>query len=91
MTGVQFWEPKSLEEAVALMHAHAPDAVPLAGGTDLVVHSRSAKRELPQKLIHLRLIEELAYALREVWDGLGLPRETNVVPISSLALLRPAA
>jgi 5-aminolevulinate synthase len=38
-----------------------------------------------------RLIEELAYALREVWDGLGLPRETNVVPISSLALLRPAA
>jgi 5-aminolevulinate synthase len=38
-----------------------------------------------------RLIEELAYALREVWDGIGLPRETNVVPISSLALLRPAA
>src|SRR6267142_2355647 len=36
-----------------------------------------------------RLIEELAYALREVWDGIGLPRETNVVPISSLALLRP--
>jgi 5-aminolevulinate synthase len=38
-----------------------------------------------------QLIEELAYALREVWDELGLPRETNVVPISSLALLRPAA
>jgi len=38
-----------------------------------------------------QLIDELAYALREVWDGLGLPRETNVVPISSLALLRPAA
>jgi 5-aminolevulinate synthase len=38
-----------------------------------------------------QLIEELADALCEVWDGLGLPRETNVVPISSLALLRPAA
>src|SRR5216683_1686519 len=38
-----------------------------------------------------QLIEELADALCEVWDGLGLARETNVVPISSLALLRPAA
>jgi 5-aminolevulinate synthase len=38
-----------------------------------------------------RLIDGLANALREVWDRLGLPRETNVVPISSLARLRPAA
>jgi 5-aminolevulinate synthase len=38
-----------------------------------------------------RLIDGLATALREVWDRLGLPRETNVVPISSLTRLRPAA
>jgi 5-aminolevulinate synthase len=38
-----------------------------------------------------RLIDGLANALREVWDRLGLPRETNVVPISSLTRLRPAA
>ena len=38
-----------------------------------------------------RLIDGLANALREVWDRLGLPRETNVVPISSLTHLRPAA
>jgi 5-aminolevulinate synthase len=38
-----------------------------------------------------RLIDGLANALREVWDTLGLPRETNVVPISSVARLRPAA
>ena len=38
-----------------------------------------------------QLIDDLANALREVWDSLGLPRETNVVPISSLARLRPAA
>ena len=38
-----------------------------------------------------QLIDGLANALREVWDSLGLPRETNVVPISSLARLRPAA
>ena len=38
-----------------------------------------------------QLIEDLANALREVWDTLGLSRESNVVPISSAARLRPAA
>jgi 5-aminolevulinate synthase len=38
-----------------------------------------------------RLIDGLANALREVWDRLGLQRETNVVPISTVARLRPAA
>src|SRR6202011_2924302 len=38
-----------------------------------------------------QLIDDLANALCEVWDMLGLPRETNVVPISSGARLRPAA
>ena len=38
-----------------------------------------------------RLIEELATALRDVWDTLRLPRATNVVSISSAARLRPAA
>jgi 5-aminolevulinate synthase len=38
-----------------------------------------------------QLIDDLANALREVWHSLGLPSETNVVPISSLARLRPAA
>src|ERR1700720_3669391 len=38
-----------------------------------------------------QLIDDLANALCEVWDTLGLPRETNVVPISSGARLRPAA
>ena len=38
-----------------------------------------------------RLINQLADALDEVWDTLGLRRETNVVPISSAPRLRPAA
>jgi 5-aminolevulinate synthase len=38
-----------------------------------------------------QLIEDLANALREVWNGLRLPRETTVVPISILARVRPAA
>jgi 5-aminolevulinate synthase len=38
-----------------------------------------------------QLIEDLATALREVWHTLGLPSETNVVPISNAVRLRPAA
>jgi 5-aminolevulinate synthase len=38
-----------------------------------------------------RLIQALANALREVWDTLGLPRETNVVPMTSAVRLRRAA
>jgi CO/xanthine dehydrogenase FAD-binding subunit len=56
---VQVWEPKTVKEAVALMREHGSRAVPLAGGTDLVVHARSAKKDLPQGLIHLRFIDKL--------------------------------
>src|SRR5438105_9689754 len=38
-----------------------------------------------------QLIDDLANALREIWDGIGLPHETNVVPISNSARLKPAA
>jgi 5-aminolevulinate synthase len=38
-----------------------------------------------------QLIDDLANALREVWDGLRLPRDSNVVPILTLARVRPAA
>src|SRR5947209_12549106 len=38
-----------------------------------------------------RLIDGLADALRKRWDRWGLPRETNVAPIPSLARLKPAA
>jgi 5-aminolevulinate synthase len=38
-----------------------------------------------------RLIDGLANALCEVWDRLGLPKETKVVPMFSSSRLRPAA
>jgi 5-aminolevulinate synthase len=38
-----------------------------------------------------QLINGLANALSEVWERLSLPFETNVVPISSAEVLRPAA
>ena len=38
-----------------------------------------------------QLIDDLANALREVWETLDLPRDTNVVPISTAVRVRPAA
>ena len=48
-------------------------------------------RITPTPFHNNRLIDQLASALREVWDSLGLPRETNLVQTSGPASLRPAA
>ena len=60
MSAVQWLEPQTLQEAVALLHEHAPGAAVLAGGTDLVVHSRARKTALPVALVHIGRIAELA-------------------------------
>ena len=59
MSAVQWLEPRTLEEAIALLHEHAPSAAILAGGTDLVVHSRARKTALPGALVHIGRIAEL--------------------------------
>lgn len=50
---VQFFQPQTLDEAVGLLSQHAPEARPLAGGTDLVVHARGGRGALPATLVHL--------------------------------------
>ena len=50
---VQFFQPQTLDEAVGLLSQHAPEARPLGGGTDLVVHARGGRGALPATLVHL--------------------------------------
>jgi CO/xanthine dehydrogenase FAD-binding subunit len=57
---VQFYQPQSLQEAVGLLSTHAPGARPLAGGTDLVVHTRQGRGPLPETLVHLGAIPGLS-------------------------------
>ena len=59
MSRIEFWSPNSVEEAVVLMRDHAPHVALIAGGTDLVVHSRSRKQDLPDVLVHLGSIGAL--------------------------------
>lgn len=56
---VQFFQPRTLQEAIGLLSQHAPAARPLAGGTDLVVHTRQGRGPLPEALVHLGQIPGL--------------------------------
>jgi CO/xanthine dehydrogenase FAD-binding subunit len=51
-----FLAPGTVEEAVAALRAE-PEAIPVAGGTDLVVGARSGKRALPSALVSLHLLD----------------------------------
>lgn len=57
---VQFFQPRTLQEAVSLLSKHAPAARPLAGGTDIAVHTRQGRGPLPETLVHLGHIAGLS-------------------------------
>src|SRR5216117_2229816 len=56
---VEFAAPTDLEEALALL-AKDPAARPIAGGTDLVVAARQGRRPLPESIVAIDRIAELA-------------------------------
>ena len=58
MAPFAYLRPETLDELLALMHAHAPGARLLAGGTDLLVRLR-ANRESPAVVIDLKRVGEL--------------------------------
>ncbi|HUJ77162.1 MAG TPA: FAD binding domain-containing protein [bacterium] len=71
----QLHQPGTIAEAVELMRAH-PDALYLAGGTDLVVNLRKRIRE-PGHVINLRTVTELK----------GIRLEGNTLYIGALTTL----
>ena len=54
----EYVEPRSLEEAVELLVAHPADALPLAGGTDLLSEIKDGTK-LPGRLVSLAGIPDL--------------------------------
>jgi CO/xanthine dehydrogenase FAD-binding subunit len=59
-----YHEPKSLNEAIALMGGMGEDASVLAGGTDLLVNMKRGKLS-PKNLVWLSRVEELREVKRE--------------------------
>ena len=53
-----FRAPRTLEEAVRILHGEGPDAMPLAGGTDLLPNMKR-RQQVPRTLLSLRGVESL--------------------------------
>jgi CO/xanthine dehydrogenase FAD-binding subunit len=68
MTGL-YIEPRTAEEAVGMLAEHGSDAVPVAGGTDLVVLARKRNAPLPSVLVALHRIDELKGLKEQPYDG----------------------
>ena len=81
--------PTSLDEALAMLAAHAPDARPLAGGQSLVpmMNFRLAR---PAVLVDLNKIPELAY-IRDAGGHLAIGAMTRERTIENSDLVRTAS
>ena len=63
----RYHAPRSIAEAVRVLADAGPDAMPLAGGTDLLPNMKR-RHQVPATLVGLRGID----ALREMRNGMGL-------------------
>lgn len=81
--------PTNLDDALAMLAEHAPDARPLAGGQSLVpmMNFRLAR---PTVLIDLNKISDLAY-IRDAGDYLAIGAMTRERTIENSDLVRTAA
>jgi len=71
----EYARPGTLEELLALLHAHGPEAKLLAGGTDLVVGLRSGY-SLPRVVIDLKKIKDLGPEIVERDSSLRIGART---------------
>ena len=58
MKAFEYFEPATLNEAVALLSEHGPEARVMAGGTDLLVQMKYRLRT-PRYLINIKPLSEL--------------------------------
>jgi CO/xanthine dehydrogenase FAD-binding subunit len=59
VTGAVYVEPRTIDEAVAALAEHGPDARIVAGGTDLVVLARKRRAPLDGALIAIHRVDDL--------------------------------
>ncbi len=64
-------EPKTLEEACSFLTAHGKSALPLAGGTDLLVKMKHRK-VVPRYVVNLKAIPGQDYITYDEKDGLRI-------------------
>jgi 4-hydroxybenzoyl-CoA reductase subunit beta len=84
-----FRAPRTLEEAARILHGEGPDAMPLAGGTDLLPNMKR-RQQAPRTLLSLRGIEGL-HQVQASDCGLGLGACLTLSEIAGDARFRNGA
>jgi 4-hydroxybenzoyl-CoA reductase subunit beta len=84
-----FRAPRTLEEAARILRGEGPDAMPLAGGTDLLPNMKR-RQQVPRTLLSLRGIEGL-HQVRYSDSGAQLGACLTLSDIASDARLRNGA
>jgi carbon-monoxide dehydrogenase medium subunit len=78
MSGVEYFEPRTLEEACELTHRYAEDGKVLAGGTALVLLMRQ-RLLAPAQLVNVQHVAELAGIHANGADGRAASRSELVI------------
>ena len=78
----QYFAPKSIEEACALLARYGEEASALAGGTDLLVKMKQ-RRFVPGYVVNLKTIPGLDYIKYDERDGLRMGALTTIQAIKN--------
>jgi len=73
--------PSHLDEGIALLEQHGPDARPLAGGTDLIIRLRDGSLQ-PRIVVDVKRIAELDAGIAEQEEGLRIGARTVMTDIT---------
>jgi len=83
----EYFAPKNISEALALLHRYKDQAKVLAGGTDLLVQMKNGDLQ-PRYVVDLKRIHGLAGIKRRKNRGLRLGAMTTISEIESSAIVR---
>jgi carbon-monoxide dehydrogenase medium subunit len=87
MRALTYERPTRLDDAVALLSAHGPDARLLAGGTDLIIRLRDGTIR-PRVVVDVKRIAELDGDIREADGGLRIGALAVMTDIAADARIR---
>ena len=87
MRAFTYERPTRLDDAVALLSAHGPDARLLAGGTDLIIRLRDGTIR-PRVVVDVKRIAELDGDIREADGGLRIGALAVMTDIAADARIR---
>ena len=83
-----YHEPRSIDEAVALLATFGDQAGIVAGGTDLVVAARGGRRALPEAIVAIHRVADLDAIVETADGGLRLGALVTHADLKDSALVR---